>query len=88
MKQNMGYFDRGVRFVIAAIVAGLYFTGHLHGLPLILLGTVSVAFLLTGSIGWCPLYLPIGYSTVDGIRIHGVLLSEILAGDSVNSPKG
>ncbi len=64
MKQNMGSFDRIFRFSAAAIIALLYFMGQLSGTLAIVLGVVAIAFALTSFIGWCPLYLPFGLSTL------------------------
>jgi len=63
MKQNMGSFDRILRLVIAAVVAWLYFNDTITGtwgLVLLVLGGV---FLLTGLIGFCPLYTIFGVKT-------------------------
>lgn len=53
-KRNEGDMDRGVRIVmgIGMIGAGL-FLGGTWGL---VLGAVGLIPLLTGAIGWCPLY--------------------------------
>jgi hypothetical protein len=52
--------DRAVRVIAGLLILGLLFfvdssarAGSLLGLPL----------LVTGSIGWCPAYLPLGFST-------------------------
>ena len=63
MHTNMGTIDRVIRLLVAIIIAALYFTGQLSGLAAIILGIVAVAFLVTGLIGWCPAYLPLGIST-------------------------
>ena len=63
MKKNMGTVDRIIRLIIAAIIAGLYFTGQINGTVAIVLGIVAVAFLVTSLFGWCPSYLPFGIST-------------------------
>ena len=64
MKQNMGSFDRIFRFAAAAIIAVLYYMGMISGTLAIVLGVVAIAFALTSFIGWCPLYLPFGLSTL------------------------
>jgi len=53
-KSNEGGMDRGIRIVlgIALMVAG-WFIGSTVGLTLGIIGLVP---LLTGAIGWCPLY--------------------------------
>ena len=63
MKQNMGSIDRGIRIVLAVVVAILFFTNVISGTVAIVLGVIAVAFLVTGLIGTCPAYCPIGLST-------------------------
>lgn len=64
MKHNVGHADRIVRIGLglAAIAAGLYFQSWL--------GLVGLVFLGTGLIGWCPGYLPFGFSTCN-VRSEG-----------------
>jgi hypothetical protein len=64
MKKNMSNLDRILRIIIAAAVAVLYFMGILSGTWAIILGVIAVIFLLTGLIGFCPLYTSIGFSTL------------------------
>lgn len=63
MTKNMGAADRGIRILIALVIAALYFTGRISGTLAIVLGIVAVAFFLTSLVGWCPSYLPFGLST-------------------------
>lgn len=63
MKKNMSNLDRILRIIIAAVVAILYFTGVLTGTWAIVLGVLALIFLLTGLIGFCPLYTLFGFST-------------------------
>ena len=63
MKKNMGTIDRGIRTVLALLVALLYYLGTISGTTAIILGTLAVIFLLTSLVSWCPLYLPFGLST-------------------------
>jgi hypothetical protein len=63
LKKNMGTLDRIIRLVIAAAIAILYFTGHLSGLAAIILGSLAIIFIATSFVGFCPLYLPFGFST-------------------------
>jgi hypothetical protein len=63
MEKNMGTIDRVIRASIAALIAILYFTGKISGTVAVILGIVTVAFLLTSFIGWCPIYKPFGIST-------------------------
>ena len=57
MKVNVGSLDRITRIVLglAIIGAGVYFESWF--------GLIGVVPLVTGSLGWCPLYLPFGLST-------------------------
>ena len=63
MKKNMGSVDRLLRFLIAAIVIGLYFAGVINGTLAVVLLVVSAIFILTSFVSFCPLYLPFGIST-------------------------
>jgi hypothetical protein len=63
MKKNMGAFDRIFRVVIAAILAVLFFTKILTGIPGIILLVLAGIFLLTSIVGFCPLYVPFGIKT-------------------------
>ena len=59
----MGGADRIVRFIVAAIVAVLYFTGTVQGtLAYVLLG-LSAIFVVTSFVSFCPLYAIFGLST-------------------------
>jgi hypothetical protein len=60
---NMGTTDRAIRTVVAVAIAVLYFTGRISGIIAIVLGLVAVIFLVTSFVGWCPAYLPFGWST-------------------------
>jgi hypothetical protein len=64
MKKNMGTLDRTVRILIAIILGILILNGKISGTPAWVLGIISVVFLLTSIIGWCPLYVPLGISTI------------------------
>lgn len=59
----MGLVDRIIRVVLAVVVAVLFFTKQLTGVTAIVLGILAVIFLLTGIVGFCPLYLPFGISS-------------------------
>lgn len=65
MKTNMGSFDRIARVCVSVIIAALYGMNVIGGT----LGTVFLVvagiFLITGIIGWCPLY------TLFGVRTTG-----------------
>lgn len=57
MQHNVGGVDRALRIIVglAIIAAGFYFQSWW--------GAVGVIPLLTGSLGWCPAYLPFGISS-------------------------
>lgn len=59
----MGGLDRGLRIVIAIIIAGLLLTGTVTGTWAIILGIVAVLFLLTSFMSFCPVYALFGMST-------------------------
>ena len=63
MKTNMAILDRLLRVVLVVLVAVLYFTGVLSPLLAIVLGILSVVFLLTSAVGFCPIYRLLGIST-------------------------
>lgn len=63
MKKNMGSADRIIRFVIATIIAILYFTGTISGTLGIVLLILAGVFALTSFISFCPLYAPFGINT-------------------------
>ena len=63
MKKNMGTIDRLIRFVLAIVVAVLYFTGNISGTAAIVLGVIAIIFILTSFVGLCPLYSVLGIST-------------------------
>lgn len=62
--KNMSSLDRILRIIIAAGVGVLYFIGVLSGTWAIVLGVLAVIFLITGLIGFCPLYKLFGIATL------------------------
>jgi uncharacterized membrane protein len=64
MKKNMGTADRIIRVIIAAIFIALYYNGIIGGVLGIVLIVLSVIFVATSLIGFCPLYFPFGLSTL------------------------
>ncbi|HNV96188.1 MAG TPA: DUF2892 domain-containing protein [Bacteroidales bacterium] len=63
MKKNMGNADKIIRVIIAAVIGVLYFTNILTGTVGLVLLILSVVFILTSLISFCPLYLPFGIKT-------------------------
>ncbi len=63
MKVNMGMADRIGRIILAALVFILFGTGTITGTTAIILSILAGVFVLTGLIGFCPLYAPFKFST-------------------------
>jgi hypothetical protein len=63
MKKNMGNTDRIIRFLVAIVIAVLYFTGTVSGTLGIVLLVLAAIFVLTSFVSFCPLYAPFGLST-------------------------
>jgi hypothetical protein len=63
MKKNMSSADRIIRLIIAAIMVMLYLTNTVTGTFGIVLLVLSVVFVLTSLISFCPLYPIFGIST-------------------------
>lgn len=63
MKKNMGGIDRIIRFIIAAVIAVLFWQGIIAGTLGYVLLAVGGVFLFTSLVSFCPLYSLIGLST-------------------------
>ena len=63
MKLNMGIVDRGLRVGLAILGGALYGMGIIEGTPGYVILGLGAVFILTSSIGFCPLYLPLKIST-------------------------
>lgn len=63
MKTNMGFADRFIRIILAAVIAVLYFTKQITGTAAIILGIIAIIFVLTSLVGFCCLYVPFKIST-------------------------
>ena len=57
MKKNMGNLDKGIRILIAVIIAILAYTQVLDGTLAIVLLILAGVFVLTSIVGFCPLYV-------------------------------
>lgn len=55
---NEGMVDRGIRIAAGVVLIGLAFSG-----PKTPWGYAGLLPLISGAIGWCPLYLPFRFST-------------------------
>ena len=63
MKKNMGTADRIIRFIVAAVIAVLYFTNIISGTWGIMLMVLAGVFVLTSLVSSCPLYTLVGLNT-------------------------
>ncbi|KAB2918147.1 MAG: DUF2892 domain-containing protein [Bacteroidetes bacterium] len=63
MKRNMSNTDRVIRLIVAAVIAGLYFSGTVTGTLGLVLIILAAVFTLTSIISFCPLYTIFGIST-------------------------
>lgn len=63
MKRNMSNADRIIRLIVAAVIAGLYFSGTVTGTLGLVLIILTAVFTLTSIISFCPLYTIFGIST-------------------------
>ncbi|MEQ8304060.1 MAG: DUF2892 domain-containing protein [Cyclobacteriaceae bacterium] len=63
MKKNMGGADRVIRVLLAIVFSVLYFTGTIPGTLGLVLVVLSVVFVLTSLVSFCPLYAIVGMNT-------------------------
>lgn len=64
MKKNMGAVDRTLRTLLAVILAILVLVGVVKGTLAYILVVVAIVFLATSLFGFCPLYVPLGITTL------------------------
>ena len=62
MTLNVGGADRIIRIVLGIVLVAAGFF-YLSGTLGIILGVVGLIMLVTAAIGWCPAYLPFGFSS-------------------------
>ncbi|WP_027880721.1 YgaP family membrane protein [Mesoflavibacter zeaxanthinifaciens] len=63
MKKNMGALDKSLRVLIAIIIALLYYLDVIEGTLAYVLMAISIIFLITSFINFCPLYKILGINT-------------------------
>jgi hypothetical protein len=63
MKKNMGSIDKIIRIVVALLIIVLFFAKILNGTVAIILLVISLIFILTSIVGFCPLYRIFGLTT-------------------------
>ena len=61
--QNIGFIDRVIRSVIAVVVFALVVFQVITGWVIVVPALVAIYLIVTGNIGYCPLYKVFGYST-------------------------
>ena len=59
----MGTTDKLIRIIIAIVIGFLYYKGIITGTLGIVLIVLSVVFVLTSLVGFCPLYTLLGVNT-------------------------
>ncbi len=62
-KVNEAGWDRAARIVLGLVLLALGFTGVIPGAAGTVVGVIGLIPLLTGLVGWCPLYAPFHFST-------------------------
>ena len=63
MINNMGVLDRTIRIILAIIIGLLYYFGLISGWVAIVLGIIALIFIITGILGYCPMYQLLKIST-------------------------
>jgi len=63
MKKNVGSADKGIRIVLALVIAALYYFNVIERTLAYVLMAFSLILFLTSFITFCPLYAPFGLST-------------------------
>lgn len=63
MKKNMGYLDKSIRVIIAAVFAYLFFSDTVTGILGYILLAFGVVFVLTSLVSFCPLYTLLGINS-------------------------
>ena len=66
MKTNESNLDRIVRVVLGVVLLALYFMGSVSGTIGVIVLIIGVLALLTGAVGFCPLYALVKISTKKG----------------------
>jgi hypothetical protein len=64
----MGAVDRGIRTLVALVLAALVVMHKISGVLAVVVAVVAAVFLMTSAMGWCPAYAPLKLSTVRGTR--------------------
>jgi hypothetical protein len=63
MTRNVGSLDKAIRYGLAGVFLAMILSGQVGTLAAVVVGIVGFALVITGSIGFCPAYLPLRLST-------------------------
>ncbi|WP_299431264.1 DUF2892 domain-containing protein [uncultured Aquimarina sp.] len=63
MKKNLGKIDSAIRIIIGVVLAYLFYNNYIADTLGIVLLSLSGVLVITGFIGWCPLYRLLGLKT-------------------------
>ena len=63
MKKNLGYFDRILRLFFVTVIIALYTFEMISGVNPTLMMAIAVAFMLSSTFSFSPIYLTFGVST-------------------------
>ncbi len=63
MQQNESWVDRIIRIVVGAVLVVFAFMGAASGFWMYVAYLIGFIFILTGAVGFCPLYTVFGFST-------------------------
>ena len=62
--QNESTMDRVLRFVVGALLVYLWYAALVTGVLATVAVVIGVVLMLTGALGWCPLYTLFGMKTL------------------------
>ncbi|WP_378182664.1 DUF2892 domain-containing protein [Aquimarina sp. SS2-1] len=63
MKKNLGKIDSIIRIILGIVLAYLFYNNYIAGTIGIVLLSISGVLVITGFMGWCPLYRLLGIKT-------------------------
>jgi hypothetical protein len=63
MQKNLGKIDSIIRILIGIVLAYLFYNNYISDTLGIVLLSVSGVLIITGLMGWCPLYRLLGMRT-------------------------
>jgi len=63
MTKNTGIVDRTLRIIVAVVLIGLVFGVKLSPALRVIMIIVAAAFLVTSTVAYCPLYVPLKLNT-------------------------